>query len=366
MEGTINKGLAGVIASETKISFIDGKKGSLIYRGHWAKKLAVTKEFEEICYLLWHGKLPNELELANLKRTFHQYRKLPTHIKEMIHLLPKSMSMMSVLRTCISAMGDDQFQWPPTVDEAMKVTAVLPTIITSRQQVVRGEEVISPHDSLDHVANYLYMMTGQEPVEAHVKALNAYFILTMEHGMNASTFASRVVASTESDLSSAITGAIGAMKGPLHGGAPSEVTSMLESIGTKDQTEAWLRKKLRSGEKLMGFGHRIYKTSDPRAEALKQVTSQLTNEDPWLDLANHVERTAIRLLEEYKPGRKLYTNVEFYAAAVLRAVNMPEALFTPTFTASRIAGWTAHVLEQASDNRIYRPESLYKGEIPKQ
>lgn len=364
MDNPISKGLEGIVAAETDISYIDGQKGLLVYRGHWASDLAINKDFEEVCYLLWYGKLPNKEELSELKSRFKQGRELPSHIKKLIDLLPKDMPMMSVVRTCISAMGDEKYSWPPKVEEATRLTAVLPSIIAYRMHRINGNEPVFPHKTLDHVANYLYMLDGKEPQQAHVKALNAYFILTMEHGMNASTFASRVVASTESDMVSAITGAVGAMKGPLHGGAPSEVTAMLEAIGTKENTEKWMRDHLEKGQKLMGFGHRIYKTNDPRAEALKEVTGHLTEEDVWLDLANHVEKTAVKLLEEYKPGRKLYTNVEFYAAAVLRAVNMPGELFTPTFTASRVAGWTANILEQAIDNRIYRPQSVYKGKVP--
>ncbi|KIL51910.1 citrate synthase/methylcitrate synthase [Jeotgalibacillus soli] len=365
MEQMIIKGLEGITVAATNISLVDGDHGRLVYRAYWAKDLALQHDFEEVCYLLWHGRLPNEIELKKLKNDFREQRRLPAHLVELLKILPENMPMMSVIRTCISAMGDGSYQWPPKVEEAIKITAVLPTIIAARSHLLKGENVIDPHETLDHVANFLYMLNGEIPLGAHSKVLNAYFVLTMEHGMNASTFSSRVIASTESDIVSAITGAIGAMKGPLHGGAPSEVTAMLDEIGSKENAEGWIREQLEKGKKLMGFGHRIYKTRDPRAEALKEMTSQLTKEDPWLDLAVHVEAEAIRLLEEYKPGRKLYTNVEFYAAAVLRAVNMPAELFTPTFTSSRVAGWTANVMEQSLDNRIYRPSSLYNGGMPK-
>jgi citrate synthase len=365
MEQLINKGLEGVTVTKTNISLVDGENGCLVYRGYWAKELAIHHSFEEVCYLLWNGVLPTQEELDVLKQAFRRHRELPVYIFDLLKSLPKKMSMMSVMRTCISAMDDESFQWPPTIDEAIRLTAILPTIIATRVQLLKGEKICSPHPTLDHVKNFLYMLNGETPLEAHVKAFNAYLILTMEHGMNASTFSSRVIASTESDMVSAITGAIGAMKGPLHGGAPTEVTAMLNEIATKEEAEGWLRGELENGKKLMGFGHRIYKTSDPRAEALKKVTSQLTSDDLWLDLAIHVEDTAIRLLNEYKPGRKLYANVEFYAAAVLRAIKMPSELFTPIFTASRVVGWTANVLEQSEDNRIYRPQSLYIGSIPK-
>jgi citrate synthase len=208
------------------------------------------------------------------------------------------------------------------------------------------------------------MLKGTDPSPAHVRALDAYLILTQEHGMNASTFAARVVTSTRSDLVSAVTAAIGALKGPLHGGAPSEVTAMIEAIGTKENAEPWMRRALENGERLMGFGHRVYKTLDPRASALRTVASELAADDPWFELATHVEQVALRLLAEHKPERKLNTNVEFYAAAVMRAVGLPDELFTPTFAMSRTVGWCAHVMEQAANNRLIRPESIYVGKMP--
>ncbi len=208
------------------------------------------------------------------------------------------------------------------------------------------------------------MLTGELPSFTHVKALEAYMILTMEHGMNASTFTSRVVSSTESDMVSAVTGAIGAMKGPLHGGAPTGVIDMLNEIKEKENAERWIRRKLEKKEYLMGFGHRVYKTRDPRAEVLSTICQRIGQDDAWLNLAGYVEKMAILLLNEYKPGRKLYTNVEFYAAAVMKALNMSPDLFTPTFTVSRMVGWAAHVIEQSLDNTIFRPEAKYIGNRP--
>ncbi|MEW9502962.1 citrate synthase/methylcitrate synthase [Jeotgalibacillus marinus] len=359
-----SKGLEGVIAAETAISLVDGEKGKLIYRGYDAKELSLNHSFEEICFLLWYGRLPSHKELMTLSNAFRNDRALPEHLLHIMKQLPPEMSMMSVIRTLLSALEDPSYQWPPTIEQAIRLTAVVPTIIATRTAILKGKEPTAPHLSLDHIANYLYMIHGTSPSLAHVKALTTYAILTMEHGMNASTFSSRVIASTESDLISSMTGAIGAMKGPLHGGAPSEVTEMLHEIGTKEHTESWLTSKLENNEKLMGFGHRVYKTTDPRAEALREITGKLSEEDVWLELAYHVEETALRLLDQYKPGRKLYTNVEFYAAAVLKAVEIPNELFTPTFTLSRMVGWTANVIEQSIDNRIFRPQSLYTGEIP--
>jgi citrate synthase len=357
-------GLEGVIAAESEISLVDGKAGRLVYRGYWAKDVALQYQFEEAAYLLWYGRLPNQEELNKLKRTMKKKRELPLYIEHLLEGLPRDMEMMSVLRTVVSAMGREEYQWPPTFDQAIELTAILPTVISYRYHKLNNTSFVLPHKDLDHVANYLFMLQGHMPESAHILALNAYLVLTMEHGMNASTFAARVVCSTESDLASAVCGAIGAMKGPLHGGAPSGVIQMLNKIGDKSNAESWIRSVLEQGERLMGFGHRVYKTQDPRAEALRIVTAQLSTQDPWFDLANHVENTAIRLLEEYKPGRQLYTNVEFYAAAVMRAIGMPTSLFTPTFTASRVVGWTAHVLEQAEHNRLFRPQSEYVGRMP--
>ncbi|MBD0379090.1 citrate synthase/methylcitrate synthase [Paenibacillus sedimenti] len=360
-------GLEGIVAAETELSFVDGEKGLLIYRGHEAKELALQTSFEEAAYLLWNGKLPGDEELIHFRAQWKAHRVLPAALKAIIDQLPAKSDMMSVLRTAISAEGaadGTSRAWPPQPEAALRYTAMLSVIIAYRYRQTEGLPPVEPHPELDHVANYLYMLTGKLPKQAHVKALTTYFILAMEHGMNASTFAGRVVLSTQSDMASALCASIGAMKGPLHGGAPSEVVHMLDEIETKERAEMWLRQQLSSGQRLMGFGHRIYKTFDPRAEALRIITTGLAAEDPWFELATLVESVAVNLLHEFKPGRKLYTNVEFYAAAVLRAVSMPKTLFTPTFTAARMVGWTAHLLEQASCNRIFRPQSVYVGTIP--
>lgn len=358
-------GLEGVVAADTDISLVDGEKGHLVYRGYWAKELAVSRSYEEVAFLLWNGWLPNEEELAQLTSRLAKQRTLPDFLRGILDLLPASTPMMSVLQTAVAALGETEgTAWPPTLQQAERLTAVLPTVIAYRARRSAGLPAVEPNPGLSHAANYLHMLTNRLPEESHAKSLNAYLILGMEHGMNASTFAGRVVLSTQSDMSSAVCGAIGAMKGPLHGGAPYEVIAMLEQIGTKERAEPWMRNVLENGGRLMGFGHRIYKTKDPRAEALRIVTLQMTGHDPAFDLAIHVESTAIRLLEEYKPDRRLYTNVEFFAAAILRAIQLPPELFTPTFTVGRIVGWTAHMLEQAGINRIFRPQSIYTGPKP--
>ncbi|MFC5450260.1 citrate synthase/methylcitrate synthase [Paenibacillus aestuarii] len=358
-------GLEGIVAAETELSMVDGEKGLLIYRGYEAKRLALELSYEEAAYLLWYGQLPTEEQLVDFCVKWSGLRALPAEVKAVIDLLPQEFEMMSVLRTAISAAEEtNRGTWSPSLEGALRYTALVPSIIAYRYRRSAGLEPVEPNPQLGHVANYLFMLTGEVPLPAHVKALTAYFILAMEHGMNASTFAGRVVLSTQSDMASALCAAIGAMKGPLHGGAPSEVVHMLDAIATKERAEGWLRQRLDEGQRLMGFGHRVYKTFDPRAEALREMIIRLSADDAWFELAVYVESLATRLLDEYKPGRKLYTNVEFYAAAVLRAVNMPSALFTPTFTVSRMVGWTAHLLEQAGCNRIFRPQSIYIGAMP--
>ncbi|NGQ95973.1 citrate synthase/methylcitrate synthase [Brevibacillus sp. SYP-B805] len=357
-------GLEGIVVAETDLSLVDGQNGLLVYRGHWARDLAIHHTFEEVAHLLWYGHLPNEQELGRLKDALKANRALPAHVKAAIDAIPADVDMMSVLRSGVSLLGESGHGWPPTLDQVIALTAKLPTIVAYRKARLDGRTPLEPRADLDHTANYLYMLKGEEPNPAHVRALDAYLILTQEHGLNASTFTARVIASTQSDLISAITGAIGSLKGPLHGGAPSEVTEMIEAIGTKENAEPWIRAKLEKGERLMGFGHRIYKTIDPRAKALSVVAAELSAGDPWFDLATHVEKVGMQLLEEYKPGRKLHTNVEFFAAAVMRAVGLADELFTPTFAVSRVVGWSAHVLEQAKNNRIIRPQSNYTGSMP--
>jgi citrate synthase len=357
-------GLEGVIVAETEIGYVNGVDGQLIYRGHRVQELAMFHTFEETAYLLWFGVLPDNSQLIGFKRRLVNYRRLTPELQKLLDAMPKETSLMSVMMSIVASLSGSSQEWPPTMEQAMHMTALLPTIIAYRYHAVTGSQWLEGADHTDHVAYYLHLLFGRPAEAAHIRAMNAYMILAMEHGLNASTFTARVVSSTESDLYSSVAAAIGAMKGPLHGGAPSGVIRLLEEIGSTELAETYLRSLLDRGERLMGFGHRVYKTQDPRAEALREVTTSLSGDDPWFDLARHVEETAIRLLAEYKPGRKLYTNVEFYAAAVMRAVQMPPALFTPTFTAARIVGWTSHVLEQSRNNRIFRPQSTYIGNMP--
>ena len=354
-------GLKGIVAAETEISHIDGGKGELWYRGYDVRDILESSTFEQIAYLLWYGQLPEEEQLARLTASLKEARELSPPMQRIIELLPRNTDMMDVVRTVISAEGKLDYKWKPTVEQAIRLTSIVPVIIAYRTRLVEGKEQLPSDSSLSHVENYLYLLNGTKPTKAQINALESYMILTMEHGMNASTFAARVTVSTESDMVSGITSAIGTMKGPLHGGAPKGVIQLLDEIYKSGQITAVLQKKLANGEKLMGFGHRIYKTHDPRALALKQRLLSFKGNDSWLDLAIEVEETAVGLLNEWKPNRALYTNVEFYAAAIMKTIDMDPDLFTPTFTASRMVGWTAHILEQAQNNTIIRPESQYTG-----
>lgn len=358
----IQKGLKNVVCTETTISLIDGEKGQLLYRGYSAQDLAKQNSFEEVAYLLWYGTLPNTQQLVDIKEQFKQSRKLPSHLKKIIEQVPEHHDMLSVLRTAISAIDLEDYK-SITVRDAITLTSLIPAIISFRESIQHDKPYPMERTDLDHVAFYLYMLTGEEPNPSYVKALETYMILTMEHGLNASTFSARVTASTESDLASAATSAIGTMKGPLHGGAPSGVINLLQDIADSGDMRECIRQKVQNREKLMGFGHRVYKTMDPRAQAIKETLQKNKRDEDWFDLALSVEKNTIEILEELKPGRKLYTNVEFYAAAVLRELNIPNHLFTATFTASRMVGWTTHVMEQLEDNTIFRPKAQYVGQI---
>ncbi len=360
------KGLEGVVAATTALSLVDGTAGQLVYCGYSIGDLAAHATFEETAYLLWHGRLPNASELTHLRTQIAWQRALPERVIQIIQQHPKTAEPMDVLRTAVSALGSTgNFAAPPTLEQAISLTAKMPTILATFQRYRMDAPLIASRDDLGHVANYLYLLSGTEPAPSQVRALDAYLILTADHGMNASTFTARVIASTLSDLVSSLSGAIGALKGPLHGGAPAKVAEMLEAIGSPDQAEPWLRHELEQDHRIMGFGHRVYKTDDPRSVALRKLAGELSNEKDaeWLALAHHVEDVTLRLLEEYKPGHRIYTNVEFYAAAVLRGVGLPTDFYTPTFAASRTAGWTAHVLEQISDNRLIRPAADYVGPL---
>ncbi|ANU26766.1 citrate synthase/methylcitrate synthase [Planococcus versutus] len=352
-------GLKGVVAVQTAIASVDGDLGELRYRGERIETVVRDKSFEETAYFLWFGQWPNAQQLTHLSKQLLSYRKLPTHIVEITKLLPKEISLMDAMRTLISAYPDTNFLTLSSQQQAIALTAALPVMTAAFYRFQHELEAVEPRDDLGHTANYLWMISRQQPSPVQTEALDTYLKLTMEHGMNASTFAARVTISTESDLVSAITSALGTMKGPLHGGAPSGVIDLLDTIKTEDRIVPVIEEKLNRGEKIMGFGHRIYRTEDPRSIILREKCLDLHGEDPWLDLAVAAEAVITDKLNERKPGRALYTNVEFYAAAIMRSIAMPTELFTPTFSSARIVGWTAHALEQQEHNVIFRPQSEY-------
>ncbi|MET0959226.1 MAG: citrate/2-methylcitrate synthase [Psychrobacillus psychrotolerans] len=352
------KGLKDVVAVHTKIAAVDGDIGELRYRGILVDKLVSTKSFEELATFIWTGEIGAAKDFK-----MNHYRELPAHIKAVIDVLPKEVSLMDAMRTAISAFAHPSFKVMPIEEQAVILTAGLPMIVARHYRNQLGLPIIEANNDLSHTANYLWMLTGEVPSEVQVEALETYLKLTIEHGLNASTFAARVTISTESDLTAAITSALGTMKGPLHGGAPSGVITMLNEFKDTTQIRTKVKNKIENGEKIMGFGHRIYKTEDPRSIILREKCSELQGKDAWLDIATIAEKEIIELLAEYKPGRKLYTNVEYYAAAIMRSINMPSELFTPTFSVARIVGWTAHAMEQLEDNTIFRPQSIYVGEL---
>lgn len=342
--------LEGMVVATTALSKVEERTGQLLYRGHNIHDLASTATFEEIAHLLWFGHLPSQTELSHLKTQLVAERTLPATVMQFLRYLPPTTEPMDALRAAVSLWGAITIKGKPTLDQAIGVTARFPLFLAAFQRLRNGLEPLEPQPELTHAANYLYLLTGQVPKDEQVKQLDTYLVLLAEHGITASTFAARLVASTESDLVSAVTAALGALKGPLDGGAASKVQDMLEAIGTVEHAKDWLRNALAKGERVMGFGHRVYETEDPRAEVLREMARTANPQE--FALASGVEAVALPLLEEKKPGRYLHTNVAFYSAILLDAVGLPADLFTPTFAAGRVAGWTAHILEQVGNNRV--------------
>ena len=376
---TYSPGLKDVVAAETRLSSVDGEAGELVLAGYPLEEIAERATFEEMAYLIWHGSLPDVAGLDRLTRELAERRTLPVATRDLLRAAAaERRPVIDAVRMAVASL--------PTVDDAEDargLVARLPTIVAAYWRLLQGEEPVDPDPGLGHAANFLYMLRGERPDDdgerpdddgerpdddgevpddGQVRALTIYLNTVIDHGMNASTFTARVIVSTRSDFVSAVTGAIGALKGPLHGGAPGPVISMLEEIGDADNAESYLRKKLEAGERLMGFGHAVYRVRDPRADVLSRAARTFFDDGHDLyALALHIEKTAIRLLEEYKPGRRLQTNVEYYTALLLNGLGIHPDLFTPIFAIGRVAGWTAHCMEQRGADRLYRPESTYTG-----
>jgi len=360
---TIHNGLEGIIAAETSLSMVDGTAGELVIAGFPVAELAMNATFEETAFLLWYGELPDADELAAFLADLARRRELPPVAYELLRAAARERTdSMDALRM---AAGTISLRGAKTDDDAARnLLAAFPTIVAAYWRLSNHRDPIAPRRDLGHVANFLYMLSGETPSDQRVRGLETYLNTVVDHGLNASTFTARVIASTNSDLVSAITGAIGALKGPLHGGAPGPALDMVFEIRDASRAEEVLRKKIESGEKLMGFGHRVYKVRDPRADVLAVAAERMFTRGGDMalyDLARAVEQTALRLLEEYKPGRHLQTNVEFYTALLLHGLDLEVPLFTPTFAISRVAGWIAHCFEQRRANRLIRPQSVYVG-----
>jgi citrate synthase len=367
----VPRGLEGVVVSETTVGDVRGLEGFFHYRQYSAVELADRRSLEDVWYLLFHGALPSAEQSHRFRQEVAPQRDLPPGLAALMSDLAGQGSPLDVLRTSVSLLGAE-LGWKPTIDidartleaQAVRLCAVVPTILAAAFRIRSNREPLPPRPDLSAAANYLWMVTGQEPSPEHARALERYLILTIDHGFNSSTFTARVITSTGADLAAAVCGAVGALSGPLHGGAPSRALDMLDAIGTPDRAEAWIRDAIGRGERIMGFGHRVYKTDDPRSLFLRDVARDLGG--PLADFACDVERIVVEVLAELKPGHQLYANVEFFAGVVMDACGIPRTMFTPTFASSRVIGWAAHAMEQAADNRLIRPTARYVGPPPPQ
>jgi len=358
-----SKGLAGVTACSSSICYIDGDQGVLAYRGIDIHELAENSTFEEVCYLLWFGKLPKRNELADLRNALAEERKLDAAIINLLRLAPRHALPMDVLRTAVSALSfydpeqrDNSHQ--ANIHKAIRLTSQIAMIVAAYDRIRKGKTVVEPDRTLSHAANVLLMLNGEKPSPTAEKALDVALVLHADHELNASTFAARVTAATLSDMHSAITSGIGCLKGPLHGGANEAAFKILEAIDTSgaDPVEH-VRKMFAEKKKMPGFGHRVYHTEDPRATHLRKMSQQLgqsKGEPKWFEMSQRIEQFV-------KSEKKLNPNVDFYSASTYHSLGIDLDLFTPIFAVSRISGWTAHVIEQLEDNRLIRPRAEYIG-----
>ncbi len=369
----IHKGLDGIIVATSKLSYIDGAQGKLYYYGYRIEDIAEHASFEEVAYLFWNGKLPTKSELEELKNMLKENRKLPQEVIDIMKKLPKNSHPMDVLKTAVAALTP----FDPEIDDnsheanyrkAIRLTAKFPTIVAAWHNIREGREPIDPNPNLDHAANFLYMMFGEEPDEFKARTMDVALILHAEHGMNASTFSCIVTASTLSDMYSAITSGVATLKGPLHGGANERALKMLKEIGDVSNVEKYIDEKLAKKERIMGFGHRVYKAYDPRARIFKSYVekiAEMTGDEEarkLFEIARKVEEVMIAKL-----GHKgIFPNIDFYSGIVYNALGIPSDLFTPIFAIARVVGWTAHVLEYLQENRLVRPRQLYVGELDRE
>jgi citrate synthase len=357
-------GLAGVVAARTELSRIDGETGRLWYRGYDIHSLASSSSFTDVLYLLWYGALPTRVELIAFEGLLAAARQLPESVYAVLRELPPATIPISALRTVVSALGcidpdEESNDREANLRKAARLVAQMPTAVAAQYRIRERLEPIAPDPELSHAANFLYMLSGERPGETAERALDTSMLLYLEHGLNASTFACRIVASTLSDMHSAVTAGIGALKGPLHGGANQRAMEMLREIGDESAAEAWVDRALGEGRKVMGFGHRVYRTEDPRATHLRRMSEELTpeGEDSRVhDLARRVEETML-------DRKGIPCNVDFYCATVYDSLDLPLDLYTPLFAIGRVGGWAGHVMEQHEDNRLIRPRAEFIGAV---
>ncbi|WP_115644437.1 citrate synthase [Leifsonia aquatica] len=367
----VPRGLTNVVAATTALGDVRGQEGFYHYRQYPAIDLARDRTFEEVWYLLLHGELPGADALAAFRAQTARARRVPSEVTGLLPAIARMTTAdpLAGLRMALDAVAavdgirpvyDED--GPARLRDAVRIAAVTPVLLAHLHALGQGRRPLEPRDDLGQVADYLRLVTGEEPDPRSEHAISAYMTAAIDHGFNASTFTARVIASTGADLAAAVVGALGALSGPLHGGAPSRALDTLDAIGTPDRIDEWVTRAVLSGDRVMGFGHPVYRTEDPRSRMLREVA--LGFGGPRVDFAVRVEERVQQLLAELKPGRELHTNVEFYAGVVMELCGIPRAMFTPTFAAARVVGWTAHVLEQAADGKILRPSARYVGPEP--
>ncbi|MER8223693.1 citrate synthase/methylcitrate synthase [Streptomyces sp. NPDC094143] len=365
----VPRGLAGVVVTDTRIGDVRGLEGFYHYRQYSAVDLARTRGFEDVWHLLVHGELPDARRSAAFARETAALRRLPDEVRAALPAVAAAggrSGPLAGMRTALSLLGAARgFRPVYDVDaeqrrrDTLEAAAAVPTLLTALHRLGQGLDPVEPREDLSCAANYLYMLTGSVPDDGHARAIEQYLISTIDHGFNASTFTARVIASTGADVAACLAGAVAALSGPLHGGAPSRALDTLDAIGTPDRIDSWVRERVLAGERIMGFGHAIYRTEDPRSRMLREVAQKFGG--PRVDFAVEVERHVEAILAELKPGRELHTNVEYYAGVVMELCGLPREMFTPTFAAARVVGWSANILEQAEDTKIIRPVARYVG-----
>jgi citrate synthase len=359
---TFKAGLEDVVAGNSEICFVDGREGRLVYCGYDIADLAKFSTFEEVTYLLYNKKLPTAAELAAFDAQLKAARAVPAEVLAGLKALPKNIHPMAALRTAISLLGNFDADAEKTgrdayVATSVKLVAQTATVAAAWEQIRNGKEPVAPRTDLSHAANFLYMLTGQEPDAFQAHVFDVALILHADHELNASTFSGRVTVATLTDIYSAVTAAVGALKGPLHGGANEQVMLMEEEIGSVENVEPWIKEALTLKKKIMGFGHRVYKTKDPRAYILEELSEEVgkrAGNTKWLDMTRAIEQVVLR-------EKGLYPNVDLYSGSAYYVMGIKTDLFTPIFAVSRVSGWTAHILEQLSNNRIMRPRAEYVG-----